>query len=322
MVVPVKKAPVYLVFGKDPFLKEEFLNGLKKELFPSGPGPDYEEFEPRSPWSRAADFLGTAPFLADKRLAVIRDAESLPPAAQAAALEYCRKPSPRGVAVFIAEDAVPQKNAFLRSLAAAAQGVNCQPPADPERPGWIARRAEVRGLRIDGRTALLLAERFAGLGGACLAIEQLAVAVHPRTSVAFAEAEKLVGGSLQAGVFDLTDAIAEKNAGRAAETLEALFREGTKGVEILGILAAQWDRLLRTAILRDEGLAPAEIAARLGVHAYYATRLLSQAGRTGTPVMKRRLAELLECDEAVKTGRLGERLAVERFVLGAMLERS
>ncbi|MGH7198744.1 MAG: DNA polymerase III subunit delta [Candidatus Omnitrophota bacterium] len=310
--------PLYLLAGKEEFLKREFIQDLRQSLFPKDPSnPNFQEFSAdKDPLSAALDFVGTAPFLSEARLAVLRDVDELSDEEKEALLAYAGRPAPTGVLVVVSEETSAKKNDFLRKLSAQAKLVPCYPPFEKEIPSWIHARAKKKGIHLDGDAAAILAER---LGKDLLSLdgvlEQAAVFASPRTQISLKDIDGLLGRSVQADVFELADAILEKNAKTAFGIVTTLLEEGSRAFEIVPVLAGQFDRLLRGSALLAEGRSSEEIGTELRIHSFYLEKFMRQARRVPAERAAEIFRRLLSCDEAIKTSRLSDALALERFVL-------
>ena len=115
-----------LLIGKERFLKREFILTQRRRLFPdeSGPGLNFQEFTVgEDPLHTVLDFLSTAPFVADHRMAVLWGVDLLEEEEQASLLAYLEKLPASSVCVLESEQTNAKKDPFLRQL------------ADPFQPG-------------------------------------------------------------------------------------------------------------------------------------------------------------------------------------------
>lgn len=310
---------IHLLVGKEEFLKKEFIQNLRKSQFPSNQ-PDlinFQEFHVGAdPLSAALDFVRTAPFLGDKRLAVLWGIDDLTAEDRESLLAYTANPLPTSTLVLISEEGTANKNSFLAGLSRAGRVTTCHAPFERDLPQWIQARARKAGAQIERSAVPILIERIGkDVTALSHAIEALTVFSHPRTEVSAKDVEGLLGRSVETDVFELSDALTKKDAGSALEKLAALFRDGARAYEILAVLASQLDRLRRAAALMREGRPGKEIGAELRVHPFFLDKFLGQAKGISADEMREISKRLLSCDEAIKTSQMGERLAVERLVL-------
>ncbi|HTL70748.1 MAG TPA: DNA polymerase III subunit delta [Candidatus Eisenbacteria bacterium] len=313
------KGALHLVTGKEDFLKKEFVRELKKRTFPAGSNPElnFQEFSGEThPVSSVLDFLRTAPFLGPKRMAVLWDLDDLDAEEETLLSDALETLPDTAVLVLAARDATPKKDPFLRALSGKASTVPCYAPFENEFPAWVQARARRMNLKLDRAAAELIAERTGrDVVSVISALDNLALFVSPRTQAEAADVEALLGRSLQADVFNLVDFLVDGDAPGALRSAQTLFREGTRAYEIVAVLAGQFEKLRRAAGLMENGRMPRDAAQDLGVPSFFADKFARQAQRLPKRRAVRSLEALVECDEAIKTGRDGENFALERLVL-------
>lgn len=320
-MVTAAQPALYLLVGKDRFLKREFIEGLRAKFFPKGSDPVsnfYEIQAGETPLHNLFDFLRTTPFLAERRLGVLWEVEALSEEDREDFLAKAQGLPATAILALVAEEGTPKKDAFLRDLSLKTSQISCYLPKEDKLPAWIRAQAEKKGLPISGETSVFLAERL-GEDAAAIArgIEQLALMVSPRNSADLKDAAALFGRPLKQSAFLLVDVLLKKNAASALRSFGTLFEEGADALELLPLLASQIDRLRRTRFLMDAGLAENEIAGRLKIHPFYLKDTLKQAALLSEERARDVLAKLAVCEEEIKTGRANQRPAFEFFVAEA-----
>lgn len=312
---------LYLLVGRDRYLKREFIEGLRAKFFSKSAdiASNFQEFPAgESPLGETFDFLRTAPFLAERRIAVLWQVEALDDEDREGFLSKAEGLPCTAILVLVAEEGTPKKDNFLRELSLKANLVSCYLPKQEKLPPWIRAHAEKKGLKISGDVCLFLAETIGEDAAAITrAVEQLALMVSPKSSAELKDATVLFGRPLKQSVFELVDVLLKKNAVIALRSFEILFEEGAEPLLMLPLLASQIDRLRRTRFLMDQGLAENEIAGRLKIHFFYLSDTLRQAALLSDERAGVLLAKLAACEENIKTGRVTQRPAFEFFVAEA-----
>ena len=195
---------LYLLYGKEEFLKNEFIQTQKTRLFPKNENTDFnfEEFDlSESPLSKALDFVKTAPFLSEKRLAVIRGLEELDADEKKSFVATVKNLPSTSVVIAVAAEGNPQKNSFLSELAEIGQATACHTPFDKDLPQWLIERAKKKGLTLQRDAVFLLVERFGkDLIEIDKSLETLGLFVHPKKEIQKEDVQQLVGHSAQADV--------------------------------------------------------------------------------------------------------------------------
>lgn len=309
----------YLLIGRDAFLKQDFLKDLRSSVIGKGDSSNYAEFHAdEDALFKMLDFLSTSPFLSEKRMAVLWQVEDLEEEENQRLLDVVPTLKASSVAVFVSGETGVKKNKFLKELSERTRLVACHPPFESDWPRWVETRVKKKGKNIAPDAAQLMLERVgrdtSALDGAA---EQLAVYTHERMNITRADVENLLGKSLQSDVFQLSEWVLERRTVAALAALDQLAREGVRAPEIVGAMASQFERLLKAVVLRARGMNAAALGQELKIHSFFQEKFYRQAGSASEARVRAVLGFLLECDETVKTGRLPEKLALQRLVLEA-----
>lgn len=312
---------LYLLVGKDRYLKREFIERLRTKFFPKSAdlASNFQELPAgERPLGETFDFLRTAPFLAERRMAVLWQVEALDDEDREGFLSKAEGLPDTAILVLVAEEGTPKKDGFLRELSLKADLVSCYLPKREKLPNWVRAQAEKKGLKISGEACLFLAETM-GEDAAAIsrAVEQLGLMVSPKNSAELKDAVALFGRPLKQSVFELIDVLLKGNTAVALRSFETLFEEGADVLDIVPLLASQIDRLRRTRFLVDAGLAEGEIARQAKIHPFYLRDTLRQAALLSDERARALLAKLAACEEEIKTDRIAERTAFEFFVAEA-----
>ncbi len=310
----------YLLIGKERLAKKEFLLDLRQKNFkdPSAQAMNSQEWDAADDGALGAflDFAQTAPFLAEKRMAVLWQVEELEAEDQKRLLSFLKNPPAAVVLVFSSDETGTKKRKILQELEAAVTLITCHTPFDKDLPAWIETRARRFGGTIARDAARALAEK-AGKDTQLLsnALEQLLLFAHPRTAVTTADVEALMGKYAEEDIFTIAEEIFAKNTKGALEKTEQLMNEGVRAPEIIGVLAGQFERMKQAADMLERGASPAEVASAMRVHSFFQAKFFLQLKKISKRGVQQAQKRLLDCDTAFKQGRLGEKIALEKFIL-------
>jgi DNA polymerase III subunit delta len=264
------------------------------------------------------DFVGTAPFAADKRMAVVWGADKLGKDEKEAFLSAASKLPSTAVLVVESEQTNAKKDAFLRDLAEKGKLVACHPPFDRDLPGWVADRARKTGLALESRAAQHLIACSGGeLSTIASNLLQLASYVHPKKQASLADAEALFKRRAEDDVFLLAELMLDQKKAEALRVLDALFDEGTRAPEIVAALGGQMERWKKASARLAEGRSPEEVGAELKIPSFFQGPFFAKLKKLTKAQLSAYAKGLLTCDEDFKSGRLPERLALERFIWSA-----
>ena len=316
----LKPGECFLLTGKERLLKKEFIRDLQKKNFqnPSDASLNTQEWDiaEGAALGGILDFVQTAPFLGEKRIAVLWQAEELDEEDQEKLLVSLKKLPATSILVLASEETSSKKNAFLRALEGQSVLVACHTPFEKDLPGWVETRARKMGGTIDREASRNLIEK-AGKDLSALqnSLEGLFIFIHPRIVINSGDVEKLLGKFAEQDIFAIAEELFQKNTKDALEKTERLFREGVRAPEIVAILSGQLERMKQASDLLERGASPAEVAAGLRVHSFFQQKFFAQLKKVSKKGIENTQKRLLECDLSIKEGRMGERLALEKFIL-------
>ena len=316
----MKSGECFLVVGKERLLKTEFIRDLQKKSFqnPSDVALNTQEWDVSENGlsGDVFDFIRTAPFLGQKRIAVLRQIETLEGEGRKRFLEAFKNLPATSILVLISEETGTKKNAFLRDLEAECTLVACHTPFDRDLPDWVQLRAKKIGGSIDREASRALVEKAGkDTGSLQNALEELLLFIHPRTMIGARDVDALLGKTSEEDIFALADDLFQKNTQAALEKITRLFREGLRAPEVIAVLAGQLERMKQASNLLERGASPAEVAAALRVHSFFQQKFFLELKKTSLAAVVRMQKRLLACDVAIKEGRINERLALEKFIL-------
>ncbi len=208
--------------------------------------------------------------------------------------------------------------------------------------GWLRERAQAYQAEIDPRAAQAIsnllsydkhsqdarskntARRRAGRQARSLALlaadnelHKLICYVDEARAISEADVAALTPYVPEADVFDMVDALANGNGGRALELINQSLHEDPRdpGFGLFMLIVRQFRLLSMTRDHLDRGGAPGEALAKaLGLHPFAASKLPAQARRFSAAQLDAILKRLQRYDQDMKTGRIEPRLALDLLV--------
>jgi DNA polymerase-3 subunit delta len=227
--------------------------------------------------------------------------------------------------VFLEPALLPAKDAFVRLVQAepktGARKTFVLPnlrrrEGQEELANWIRARAKRKGAKIDERAVGALAQLI-GNDHRLMDSELEKLAVYCQGSaITEDDVKALVSLAREAVVWDLVNAIGQKNLKAAMGTLRRLLDEGEPPLRVFGLIVREY-RLLTQAKTLAAGGEPAErVASRLGIQPWMAERLLGTARGASLEQLKATYRLLLDVDVSIKTGLQEAEAALEFLVAG------
>lgn len=202
-----------------------------------------------------------------------------------------------------------------------ARIVLCEKPRKNDLPDWIRARARLRKVKLDSAAINDLAE-FVGdeLRQLDQELTKLADYAGDRT-VTREDVRRLVAATRAASVFELVDALGLGDAPAAGRLMQhALDLDGEPPLRLMAMIARQFRLLIQVKTLQAQGMRPPEIARTLNLGEWMVPRFVNQANRHTVARLVRALERILAADEAIKTGKLGDREAMDILLAELLTE--
>lgn len=262
------------------------------------------------------DELRTIPFLASRRVVVIKRAEDFISGNRELLEKYFDSPSKTGTLVFTSQSWASNTR-LARKLKKAGELISVSAPRQWELPGRLCEYAREAHGKNMGREAAELLIEAAGEELVLLygEIDKLSVYVNETGAISSDDIEALVGHNRLFNVFSVIDEMTAGRMGRAIEQLRNMF-EADRSAEYsaVGAFAFHFRRMFNAKVLLEKGLRQGEIAGRCKIwgnkEAFFA-----QVGRMNLKDIGSMLERLAETDYAIKRGGTKAPVAIEKLVL-------
>jgi DNA polymerase-3 subunit delta len=267
------------------------------------------------------------PFLSDRRLVIVRgqlargEGSGRGKTADSPLAEYVARVPDTTDLVFL-ESELPTTGALLKSIQELAAQKRAEivrdAPMDEGRAiEWLRRRAQERGGSIAGDAAMALVGAV-GTDARALdrELEKLLLLAGDR-AVGPEHVRALVPAADETRVFELVDAIGNRNARAAVRAWRSLIRAGEDPHRLLSMIARQVRLLIIARDHAAKGGSSGSLASAVALPPRVAQNLAGQARRWSAATLERVLATLVQLDRESKTG--GQELEASLEVLVAEL---
>jgi DNA polymerase-3 subunit delta len=309
---------IYIIFGKeDGLVALELENLINKLLTTEEKLTALLSFDgSKATISDVLDELRTLPFLAQKRVVVIRDADKFISDNRQVLEDYFDNPSPTGVLVLTVESWRADTK-LAKKLADVGSLVTVKSPTQAELPMRIIRYAQdAYRKKIDRHTADLIVELTGNnLAGLYSQVDKLALFAEGKNEITISDVEQLIGRNRLFNAFEVIDSCLAGNVDKAVSRLrDMLDKDRDAEFTVIGAFAFHFRRLFNARVLFDKGTSAQQVARQLGLW-HNVDGFLTQAKRLPLEKVGGFLEELADIDYAVKTGRAKVDEAMENLVL-------
>ncbi|MBQ2954220.1 MAG: DNA polymerase III subunit delta [Clostridia bacterium] len=308
----------YLFQGPEENLKAAALNALRKALLPEG----LEELNESTLDNPAADAViaacETLPFMADKRLVILRDLAGLTGRAEAEEklVSYLPQVPDSCVLILLARGTPDGRKKIPAAMKKLERVVTFSPMTAEELDQWIIRAFQQLGKGCAPQVASLLSFT-AGTDTALLhtEIEKLAALAGDRGEILESDVQAVATRSTEYNVFQMVDAVVAGQESRAFALLRDMLTGGEERLGILAMLLRQFRLMQHVLIMRYEKVPNAEIQKRLGLSPYAAEQMIRKAASYSGGAIKQAVDICLTTEYKVKSGQMNQEGSLEAAML-------
>lgn len=305
----MKASPVVVIHGDESYLADRELAAIETECGVAGPADMNRQVIDAGEKSAAyvINSARTLPFMAGKKLLIIRNAAAWKTADWDQLAAYAEKPNPSTSLVIIAESPDKRRSAW-KALQKTARLVDCPRPSDADLYKWASEMARDAGLKISPAVARALVTLVGpDLQLLWREIQKLKAYAGENAAVDEDDVKKLVGETRATNVFALCDALGEKKLKGALTALRKLLELGEPPVVLLYMIARHFRILWKALELIETGRVR-ESASLLGVPPFVARKAVGQAEKWTGEEMEKAFERFLMTDIALKSGQGAEQL--------------
>lgn len=305
--------PVYLLFGEESFLKQSYKKKLK-EAITGGDTMNYNYFEGKGlDVQELISLADTMPFFSEKRLILVEDSGFFKSASEELAAYLPQLPET--TCLLFVEEAVDKRNRLYKRVKDLGHAAELKRQGSTQLAKWAAGILAQNGRKITSQTMDLFLERTGDdMEQIRTELEKLISYTMGRDVVTSEDVDAITTVQATNRIFDMVNAIVAGKTRAAMDLYEDLLMLKEPPMRILFLLARQFNQLLLAKEMQGQGLNRGDIASKLKVPPFVAGKILSQAGLFSKEQILNYMESCVEAEEAVKTGRLNDRLAVELLI--------
>ena len=304
---------VYLLYGEESFLKQSYKKKLK-EAVAGDDTMNYNYYEGKGlDVNELISLSDTMPFFSDKRLIIIEDSGFFKTSSEALA-DYLPMIPDTTCIVFV-EDAVDKRNRLFKKVKELGHAAEMKRQDSAQLARWAGTILAQNGRKITGSTMNLFLERTGDdMENIRMELEKLISYTMGSDVVTTEDVEAVTTVQVTNKIFDMVNAIVTRKTRLAMDLYEDLLTLKEPPMRILFLIARQFNQLLLVKEMTAKGTDRGTIASKLKIPPFVAGKVSAQAGAFTREQILSYVKGCVEAEEAVKTGKMNDRMAVELLI--------
>lgn len=311
----------YLFYGAETYLIREYEAALTKAILPEGAEMmNHDIFEEKRATAAAImDAAETLPFLNEKRLVTVRNSEFFQKAGRKEEGEKLKgflADLPETICLLFIEEKAEKTNGLYKAVVKYGQAVEFKKPTEKDLGTWIKKRCKENGMGMsEGVLNLFLQTVDHDMKNIDGELQKLMAYKGEETEIKAEDIRAVCTVSLEARVFDLVRAVAEKRPEKAVQIYHTLLSMKESPYMVLSLITRQFRLILETMLLSQSGMTNDAIGARLEIRDFAVKEYLRQSKRFSAEGWKHAVRDCLQADLDIKSGKAAEETAVELLIM-------
>ena len=306
---------VYILYGEEAYLRNQYKEKLKNALLGEGDSMNFHYFEGKDVRSgEVIDLAETMPFLANCRVIILENSGLFSHGGEELAT-YLEAPSETAYFVFV-EPTVDKRSKLYKAATAKGRAIEFGAQDEAVLKRWILGFLKKENKNITERDLdLFLDKTGSDMENIRGELEKLLCYCLDRDVITAQDIEKVCTKQVSNQIFDMINAVAEKKQKTAMALYYDLLTLKEPPMRIMILIARQFNLLLQVKELRNKGLDANAIGTKVGLAGFIAKKYVAQASKFKEDDLRRALADCVESEEAVKTGRMNDVMSVELLIV-------
>jgi len=306
--------PVYLIYGEEAFLKKSYKNRMKEAIagddtmnfhYFEGKGLDVKE---------VISLADTMPFFGERRLILVEDCGLFKSGGADALVEYLPQMPDTTCMIFV-ESEVDKRNRLYKKVKDMGYAAEMVRQDAKQLASWAGGILAREGKKITARTMdLFLSKTGDDMENIRMELEKLISYTMGRDVITDEDVEEICTVRVTNKIFEMVAAIVNRKTKVAMDLYEDLLTLKEPPMRILFLIARQFNQILQVKELMAQGMDKGSIASRLKMQPFVVGKVMPQTRTFSREQILSYVNLCVDAEEAVKTGRLNERLAVELLI--------
>lgn len=317
---------VYLFYGPEEYLKKYYLDSIEQIILQEElKSLNKVVLEGKVEVRNIIDHCETLPVFSERKLVVVRNSgllkgkgksgqESKGKGAKDELTDYLST-IPDSTCLVFYEEEIDKRMKVVDAVKKNGLLVEFSYQKPVELVKWVIKVVKSHKKDISSLTASQLVENCEqGMTEILNEITKLILYTENRPAVTGEDIEKVCTKSVKSRIFDLTDAISEKNTAKALKFLEDMVIVKEPMPRVLFMVTRQFRQILEMKVLCSTGMRMEDAAGKMGITTFAAGKIYRQSSGFTVETLKQAVQECLDFDLDIKTGRMNDRIAVELLI--------
>lgn len=298
-------SPVYLIYGEEKYLHDDLIDRIIDISLDSGTRDFNLDifYAGETTADKIINVASSFPMMAQRRVVIVKEIQQLKTNDLKHLADYVSRPSKSSCLVL----SLPERKKsgkWFGVIFNNALSIDCRKFYDNEVPAWVEGYLQSKKLGIEKEAIQLLQ---AQVGNSLLnlvnELEKVQINIHPRMKITLEDVQNVTSISKQFNIFELCNAIGEKNFPQAITILNKLLEQGESPTGMIIQLVRHFVNLMKiNENIRRGNRAINELMKVTGLTYYFVNDMMKQSRNFTSEQYRGSFNFLAEADLHLKTG--------------------
>ena len=308
---------VYLLYGEETYLIRHYRDKLKKVMVSDEDTMNFSAFsgEDINP-KEIIDLAETLPFFADRRVILMEDSGLFKKSGIGDELAEYLPEMPETTFFIFVEEAVDKRTKIFKALGKKGSTVEFKKQTDDVLARWVGGRIRKEGKGMtQAAYNLFISKTGTDMENIDKELEKLICYCLDKEMIEVTDVVAVTTEQIQNKVFDMVDAIAGHQQKRALDLYYDLLALKEPAMRIMFLITQQFQRMMVVKSMSNQGFGNKDIATKAGCPEWAVRKYQGQCRSFTMEQLKQAIKDGVDYEEAVKTGRMNDQMAVELFIV-------
>ena len=305
----------YLLYGEERYLIRQYRDKLKNAIVSADDTMNYSAFEGDDiNQKEIIDLAETLQFFADRRLVLIEDSGMFKKGGDELG-EYLPTIPETTFFVFV-EQEVDKRSKIFKAVKKIGNAVEFNKQTDDTLAKWVGGRIKKEGKGMSQAAYnLFISKTGTDMENIDKELEKLICYCMDKEVIDIEDVEAVTTEQVQNKVFEMVECITSHKQKRALELYYDLLALKEPAMRIMYLITRQFQILLTVKAMTNRGFANKEIASKAGCPEWAVRKYQAQCRGYSVDELKEAIHDGVYFEEAVKTGKMNDQMAVELFIM-------
>ena len=307
---------VYLLYGEEGYLKQQYGQKLLEALVPQEDTMNTAFYEGKNiNVKEIIDLAETMPFFAERRVIVLQNTGVFKNKCDELA-DYISDGLPNYLCMIFVEEEVDKRGRMFKAVKKDGRIGEFSVQDIKTLTKWVLGRMGREKKKITQQDMeLFLTMTGTDMSRIATELEKLLSYTFGREIITREDILAVCSAQITNKIFEMVRAVTDKQQEKALQLYYDLLALKEPPMRILFLIVRQFNQLLQTKEMLADGLGQSEIGSKLGLPPFAVKNTIHCARRYSAEELRKAVEDCMEYEEAVKTGKLEERLSVELLII-------